>query len=99
MKKIYLLFICIFLSSGIFGQTNTEVNPEVIGFDGTYQIEIHNVRHKANFPGNIKDIVNINRRENETVYIPLDSNIRIKIPSRAEVNNPNFEQLEFIKYY
>ncbi len=100
MKTIYI-FICFLLFSAIIHsqKSTTNINLVVSDFDGTYQIEIHNVRYQPNIPGNIVEIVNDNRLENETFYYPLDSNIRILIQSRTEIYSPNFERLEFIKYY
>lgn len=97
-----LLFWLFFITAtASISQTNTVNSNNVIvdGFDGSYQIEIHNIRLQPNIPGNILEIVATNRSENETVYYPLDSNIRIKIPSRNEVLNPDFQKLDFIKYY
>jgi hypothetical protein len=94
---LFLLFI-----SGIFksfGQSSHTENYTPANFDGTYQIEIHNVRYQPYIPGNILEIVENSRRDHEVTYYPLDENMRIRILSRDEINNNNFQKLEFIKYF
>lgn len=91
---ILLLFSLNFIS---FSQHQSENNT--IQFDGTYQIEIHNVRYLPNIPGNIEEIVSNHRTDNVTVFFPLDENIRIRIPSREELLDPNFQPLELVKYF
>jgi hypothetical protein len=100
MKKMIfsLAFFMYFVTS--YSQNKIVSNSnERNEFDGTYQIEIHNMRLQPNIPGNILEIVATNRSENETIYYPLDQNIRIRIPSRNEIANPNFQKLELIKYF
>jgi hypothetical protein len=91
-----LFFIGIFKS---FGQSSHVVNYTPENFDGTYQIEIHNVRFQPNIPGNILEIVQNNRLEHMSKYYNLDENIRIHILSRDEINSADFQRLDFIKYY
>jgi hypothetical protein len=98
MKKLFILFYLFLFSFFSYSQTITVNNSANSNIDGTYQIEIHNVRHLPYIPENLIEIVNNNRLENETFYFPLDSNIRIRIPSRNEIINPNFQKLEKIKY-
>ena len=99
--KLTLLFLLLFgITDYGISQQNPSNNLEILeGFDGTFQIEIHNIRHQPNIPGNICEIVSQNRLENQTNYFPLDENIRIRIPSKDELLSPTFQKLEFIKYY
>jgi hypothetical protein len=99
--KLTVLFFFLFAITGYsISQQNTASNQEILeGFDGTFQIEIHNVRHQPNIPVNILEIVIQNRLENETNYFSLDENIRIRILSKNELLSPTFQKLEFIKYY
>ena len=89
------MFIISTYSQNMLVSNSNETNA----LDGTYQIEIHNVRLQPSIPGNILEIVASNRSENETIFYPLDQNIRIRIPSRNEITDPNFQKLELIKYY
>lgn len=95
---VFLLFI--FASEGyMIAQQNVSSDQEIIsGFDGTFQIEIQNVRYMPNIPGNIIEIVNQNRLDNQTNYYPLDENIKILIPSRLAINNSNWIPLKLISY-
>lgn len=100
MKKLIfsILFFMFFIST--YSQNMLVSNSnETNALDGTYQIEIHNVRLQPSIPGNILEIVASNRSENETIFYPLDQNIRIRIPSRNEITDPNFQKLELIKYF
>jgi len=100
MKSILLLLLLFgTIGYGISQQDPSNKQEFLEGFDGTFQIEIHNVRHQPNIPGNIFEIVSQNRLQDQTNYIPLDENIRIRIPSKDELENPTFQKLEFIKYY
>ena len=96
--KITITFCFLLINSCFFAQhpSDTEI---VTGFDGTFQIEIHNVRHQPNIPGNIMEIVFTHRQDDQIVYYPLDENIRIKIIPRSELLAPNFQRLGLIKYY
>jgi hypothetical protein len=96
--KITTLFCFLLLTTFFFGQqpSDTEI---VTGFDGTFQIEIQNVRYQPNIPGNIMEIVSTHRQDDQIVYYPLDENIRIKIIPRSELLVPNFQRLGLIKYY
>ena len=96
--KITPLFCFLLLTTFFFAQqpSDTEI---VTGFDGTFQIEIHNVRYQPNIPGNIMEIVSTHRQDDQIVYYPLDENIRIKIIHRSELLAPNFQRLGLIKYY
>lgn len=96
--KIIVTFCFVFLAYCFYCQKPADADI-VIGFDGTFQIEIHNVRYEPNIPGNIMELVTSQRQENETVYYPLDENIRLKILSRNELLSPGFQRLELIKYY
>lgn len=87
-----------FLTTFFFAQQPSD-SEIVTGFDGTFQIEIHNVRYQPNIPGNITEIAEIHRQDNQTVYYSLDENIRIRIVSRNELSSPNFQKLNLIKYY
>jgi hypothetical protein len=84
--KLTLLFLLLIGITGYgISQQNQSNNLEILeGFDGTFQIEIHNVRHQPNIPGNLFEIVSQNRLENQTNYFPLYENIRIRIPFKNE---------------
>jgi hypothetical protein len=85
MKFTSLLFLLFVITSYNISQQNQSNNLEVLtGFDGTFQIEIHNIRHQPNIPGNLFEIVSQNRLENQTNYFPLYENIRIRIPFKNE---------------
>jgi hypothetical protein len=96
--KVVVIFCFVFLVSCLYAQqpSNTDI---VTGFDGSFQIEIHNVRYQPHIPGNILEIISNYRLDNQTVYYPLDENIRIKIISRNELSSPEFQRLDLIKYY
>ncbi len=94
---IFALFSC--FSCVLNGQVSNSIQSAPEFYDGTYQIEIHNVRFQPNIPGNINEIVESNRLDNEINYYPLDENIRIRILSKNEINRIDFQKLEFIKFY
>lgn len=96
--KIVIIFYFSIVSSFIYSQ-QVEDSVPVTGFDGSFQIEIHNVRYQPNIPGNILEIVSEHRHESQTVFYPLDQNIRIKIISRNDLLSPGFQRLDLIKYY
>ena len=96
--KIVVIFCFLMVSSCIYSQQVLD-SDIVTGFDGSFQIEIHNVRYQPNIPGNIMEIVSEHRQDSQTVYYPLDQNIRIKIISRNDLLSPGFQRLDLIKYY
>ena len=90
MKSILLLLLLF----GTVGYGISQQNPSnklefLEGFDGTFQIEIHNVRHQPNIPGNIIEIVSQNRLQDQTNYIPIVENIRKRIRSKNEFLDPS----------
>lgn len=96
--KLIVIFCFTFISSCFYAQVPSD-SEIVSGFDGGFQIEIHNVRYQPSIPGNILELVSSQRQDNETVYYPLDENIRIRIISRNELSSPSFQKLDLIKYY
>ncbi|MEY4571061.1 MAG: hypothetical protein RLZ10_254 [Bacteroidota bacterium] len=99
MKIILFLFLLLFLNEYSTAQQNISNDQEIItGFDGTFQIEIHQVRYQPNIPGNILEIIAQNRRDIETTYYHLDQNIRIRIPSKQEIDHSHWQPLKLISY-
>jgi hypothetical protein len=85
-------FLCCFISRTY---AQTEVKDSV---SGTYQIQVVNNRNQPFIPANINQIVIEHRKQNETVYYPLDNVVRIKILSRKEISAPGFQPLKQIEH-
>ena len=65
---------------------------------GTYQIQVVNSRNEPFIPGNINQLVIEHRKENETVYYPIDNVVRIKILSRKEITSAGFQPIKQIEH-
>lgn len=96
--KLTITCCFLILTNWFFAQQSSD-HEIITGFDGTFQIEIHNVRHQPSIPGNIMEIVSTHRQDQQVIYYPLDENIRVKIIPRCELSAPNFQRLDLIKYY
>lgn len=68
-------------------------------YQGTFQIQVKNMRMKPNIPYNIDELIEKNRKQNETVYISLGTNVRLKILSLNEIKNNSLQKLDLISVF
>jgi hypothetical protein len=68
-------------------------------YEGTFQIQIKDPRLKPNIPYNIDELIENNRKQNETVYINLGSQVRLKIFSLAEIQSNSGKKIDLISTF
>lgn len=68
-------------------------------YEGTFQIQIKNIRMKPSIPYNIDDIIEKNRKENEINYISLGTDVRLKILSVNDIKKNGGKKLEMISIF
>jgi len=66
--------------------------------EGTYQIQVINSRANPFIPGNLKEIIQKNRSQSETIYVSLGTMVRLKILSENEIKRTDFVPLQKIKH-
>lgn len=77
----------------------TTIEEKLKKYEGTFQIQVKNMRQKPNIPFNIDELIEKNRKQNETVYVPLGSEVRLKILSVDEIKSNNFKKLDLISIF
>lgn len=75
------------------------VEEKIKKYEGTFQIQVKDLRYKPNIPYNIDEIIEKNRKQNETVYINLGSAVRLKILSLNEIKSNSNKKMELISTF
>lgn len=68
-------------------------------YQGTFQIQVKSMRQKPNIPYNIDELIEKNRKQSETVYISLGSEVRLKILSLDEIKSNSFKKLDLFSIF
>ncbi|MDF2448071.1 MAG: hypothetical protein K0R26_575 [Bacteroidota bacterium] len=68
-------------------------------YAGTFQIQVKDPRLKPNIPYNIDELIEKNRKTNETVYIELGSQVRLKIFSSFEIKTNFGKEIDLISTF
>lgn len=108
--KILLGLVCFFFSLTAFSQEGTKANEyreshvynkEVFNYrklkdelDGTYQVKVINSDQRPLLSHERLQEIKKSRKENETVVLDLDDDMKIIVPSYNEISAPDFEPLE-----
>lgn len=97
--SILILFFCIQVNF-VFAQQNLVkeklVNTTIQNIEGTYQIQVINIRDQPYIPANLTQLVIDNRHTTDIVYVNLGTSVRLKIIPTAEITKPDFKPLEKI---
>ncbi len=67
--------------------------------EGTYQVQVIDSREKIGFPLSSLDSIQSKRHQTETVYLWLKPNVRIMVPSYADIKKTGFVPLPQTAYY
>lgn len=65
--------------------------------EGTYQIQVSKSEYTIPISESLYNIILSQRKENEDVYLVLDENSSLFLPSRIKINEIGFKKLEPIK--
>lgn len=68
-------------------------------YEGTFQIQLKDVRMKPNIPYNIDEIIEQNRKQTENVYVSIGTYARIKIFSASEIKKNNGKKIDMISSF
>jgi hypothetical protein len=105
MTKQVLLLLSTFLlfTAGIHAQQSDKEKARAEStrlmnlynkLEGTYQVQVIDSREKVGFPLAMLDSIEAKRKQNETIYLWLKSNIRIVVPSYTEIHKSGYVPLE-----
>lgn len=75
------------------------IEEKIKKHEGTFQIQVKDLRYKPNIPYNIDEIIEKNRKQNETVYISLGSAVRLKILSLNEIKGNLNKKMDLISTF
>lgn len=91
MKKFLFVLSLIAFSVSGYSQDKSSIREKI---KGTYQVQIRgDLRQPVNIPENVFEIIDQKRDANKTTYHYIQNNVRIKIPSKAEILSPKFKPL------
>jgi hypothetical protein len=98
MKKIKLLLggFLLLITCQLSAQDNKQAKAEterltklMHQLEGTYQVQAFNAREVA-FPLSALDMVEAKRKDEDTVYFWIGSNVRVMVLPRNEINKKDF---------
>lgn len=101
MKKILALSMLVFLGVSGYSQESlskqeaTELVNLKDQMAGTYQIQMIDTRAQPSIQLSLFQEIYDAREQDETVYLSVSSNCRVKIVSVSEMNSSNFVPLEY----
>jgi hypothetical protein len=75
------------------------IEEKIKKYEGTFQIQVINMRLKPSIPYNIDELIEKNRKQNETVYITLGSSVRLKILSLNEIKINGNKKIDLISTF
>jgi len=75
------------------------IEEKIKKYEGTFQIQVKDLRYNPNIPYNIDELIEKNRKQNETVYILLGSAVRLKILSLDEIKTNSGKKIEIISTF
>lgn len=101
MKKLLALSMLVFI--GVCGYSQESLSKEEANalvtlkdqMAGTYQIQMIDTRAQPSIQLILFQEIHDARKENETVYLTVSSNCRVKIVSENEMNSPDFVPLDY----
>lgn len=103
IKHLVILFFSFFFLGGFAQndpkQETTRLMDLLKKNEGTYQIQIIDSRELPTIPLSLMDTIEEKRDINETRYVWLKDNVRVKILSKKEITSTTFQSLERVKYF
>tara|TARA_B110000285_G_scaffold220301_1_gene271881 strand:+ start:352 stop:708 length:357 start_codon:yes stop_codon:yes gene_type:complete len=104
--KLLLIGAIYFIPNLVIGQSTIEYSEkekvELIdlykSIEGTYQIQLIDVRYKPSIHISIAEEIVENRGESENNYIMYNDDIRILILPKSVIELAGFKQIERVKY-
>lgn len=75
------------------------IEEKIKKYEGSFQIQVKDLRYKPNIPYNIDEIIENNQKQNETVYISLGSAVRLKILSLNEIKANSNKKMDLISTF
>jgi len=83
-----------FISSSTEGVTiQLEHAPVKGGVEGTFQFIVKSIEHKVLRNEDFEFMIESNRKETEDVFMKLDDEVVLFIPSRLNINQPGYQKL------
>ena len=70
-----------------------ENDQKVTDLTGTFQFQVKSLEHKVLRNEDFEFMVESNRKETEDVYIRLDDDVVLYIPSRQKIQQPGYQRL------
>ena len=101
MKKILALSMLVFIGVSVYSQESlskeeaTELVHLKDQMSGTYQIQMIDTRTQPFIQLSLFQEIHDARKQDETVYLPVSENCRVKIVSVNEMSSANFIPLEY----
>ena len=77
----------------------TTIEEKLKKYEGTFQIQVKDMRYKPSIPFNIDELIEKNRKPNEVTYVPLGSAVRLKVLPLSEIKNASGKKMEMISTY
>ncbi len=65
---------------------------------GTFQIQVVNSRIKPVIGVEYIDKIEVQRKENETIYIPVREDVRIMVLPKKEIQKADFTKIPYFQY-
>ena len=104
MSKFILLgAFSLLFSFSVFSQVTSKdkgisIEEKLKKFEGTDQLEVSNTRETPLMPYNLDETIENNRAQNETKYVTLGKNVRLKILSKNEIDKADFKKIKQVSY-
>lgn len=104
LKAITLAMLLLFFAPAFVAgqQTTSDTQQTAPGTGkakvGTYQIVITGLKQTPAFTDDLLYTIEQNRKEDEIVYLDIQSGVRVTILPRTTINSPEFVPLEEIVY-
>lgn len=103
MKKLLFFVFAFLTATGSFAQSNQgtrqkTIEEKLINLEGTYQLQVINVRQQPLIPENLADIIVNNRDQNKVKYVQIADRVRLKILPVNEISKPNYSHLEKVAF-
>jgi hypothetical protein len=88
-----------FMLNNLDDGKQVNIEDKIKKYEGTFQIQVKDIRCKPSIPYNIDELIEKNRKQTETVYINLGSAVRLKILSLDEIKKNNNKKIDLISAY
>jgi len=100
MKRNHLFWVCFafLLTTKVSAQSPSEKETQRLNelskkMEGTYQVQLINMRQEVAFPLELLDDIAAKRQKNDTVYYQLQDRIQVVILPEKIISQPGFKKL------